>query len=287
MMKSILSVVVPIHDMHQKLNHLKQWISEISSLEVQVVLVDDFTSEESSREIKNLIGLYPKLNIKMTTGKFESPGKARNAGLQEATGAWVIFADSDDILYLEPILSCLLESKPKTIEVFQFRKLDFRSTKILKPLSTTASETDLVFDLGIWRMAFPASFLANHQFTEIRMGEDILYFLDVFESNPEIHFNSIHGYDYMVGSGTQLTADNGAIKELTLLLGELAHRIEIFKTASILARLIFFKNTLSVAKHLGVSKSYKYAWLSLLMFFSSSFSDKQKFIKIIGKYFKS
>ena len=286
-MKSILSVVVPIHDMHQKLNHLKQWISEISSLEVQVVLVDDFTSEESSREIKNLIGLYPKLNIKMIAGKFESPGKARNAGLQEATGAWVIFADSDDILYLEPILSCLLESKPKTIEVFQFRKLDFRSTKILKPLSTTASETDLVFDLGIWRMAFPASFLANHQFTEIRMGEDILYFLDVFESNSEIHFNSIHGYDYMVGSGTQLTADNGAIKELTLLLGELAHRIEIFKTASILARLIFFKNTLSVAKHLGVSKSYKFAWLSLLMFFSSSFRDKQKFIKIIGKYFKS
>jgi glycosyltransferase involved in cell wall biosynthesis len=273
--------------MHQKLSHLNHWISEISDFSVEVVLVDDFTSDDSSREIENLVERHSKLNVKLIKGKFNSPGKARNAGLSKTTGAWVIFADSDDVLYVQPILSCLSNSDPSTIEVFQFRELDFQSSRVLKPLSDTTSEIDLVMGLGIWRMAFPATFLGKHKFTEIRMGEDLLYFLDVFESNSKIHFNSIHGYDYLIGSGTQLTADRRAVNELTLLLGELAHRVDTFKRVNILARLFFFKNTLSVAKHLGTRKSYGYAWQSFLMFLSSSFKDKQKFVRIIGRYCRS
>lgn len=283
-MQCILSIVVPIHNMHQKLNQLNQWISTVPDTSVEVILVDDFTSEESSEEIEKLARFHSRLNMKLISGKFNSPGKARNAGLLEATGVWVIFADSDDTLYVEPVLNFLLKSNPINVEVFQFRELNFNSGKVLKPLSKTKSEIDLVISLGIWRIAFPRTFLINQKFSEMRMGEDLLFFLDVFEVNSEVHFNAIHGYDYLIGSGNQLTANKSAVSELPLLLGELAVRVETFNKVDTLARLSFFKNTLSLAKHLGPSRSYSYAWQTFLMFFFSPVKDKKELIRMIGKY---
>lgn len=286
-MECILTVVVPIHNMYKKLNRLNTWISIIGRSDVEVILVDDFTSEEASREIRDLVDCHSSVNIKLVWGQFKSPGKARNAGLLEATGLWVVFVDSDDILHPNPILSHLAKAEPKTIEVFQFRELDFSSSKILKALSKTSSEMDLVLNLGIWRIAFPTRFLVNKKFTEIRMGEDLLYFLDVFQDNSEINFNAIHSYDYLIGSGNQLTADIKALNDLTLLLDELAQRIDKFKHANTLAKLMYFKNTLSVAKHLGLMKYKKFALKSSVMFLSSNLRDKKKFIEILMKSFKS
>ncbi len=286
-MQYILSIIVPIHNMHQKLNHLNQWISNVPNTSVEVILVDDFTSQESSEEIENLVQFHSNLNIKLISGKFNSPGKARNTGLLEAKGVWVIFADSDDTLYVEPVLNFLMKSNPTNLEVFQFRELDFNTGKVLKPLSKTTSEIDLVMSLGIWRIAFPRTFLTNQKFTEIRMGEDLLFFLDVYEVNSKIHFNVTHGYDYLIGSGNQLTANKTAIRELPLLLGELAFRAETFKKIDTVARLSFVKNTLSFAKHLGLRKSYSYAWQAFLMFFFGRPREKKELIRMIGKYCRS
>ena len=286
-MECVLTVVVPIHNMYNKLNRLNDWISTIDGSEVEVILVDDFTSEESSREIRQLVDYHSKLNLKVVSGRYKSPGKTRNAGLSKATGLWVIFVDSDDIFHLPPILSHLAKLEPKTIEVFEFRELDFNSSRILTPLSETSSEIDLVLNLGIWRIAFPARFLVNKEFTDIRMGEDLLYFLDVFEDNPEVRFNSIHGYDYLIGSGTQLTSDDSALKDLTRLLDALSLKMNTYKKKNNLAELIFFKNTLSVAKHLGLIKSSKFALKSAMMFLRSRPGDKMKFIKIVLKSLKS
>lgn len=286
-MECLLTIVVPIHNMYKKLNRLNDWISTVERLDVEVILVDDFTSEESSREIQQLVDCHSGLNLKVVCGQYKSPGKARNAGLSKATGLWVIFVDSDDILYHTPILNHLEQVEPRAIEVFEFRELDFNSSKIHKALSETSSEIDLVLNLGIWRIAFPARFLENKEFTDIRMGEDLLYFLDVFEDNPEIKFNSIHGYDYLIGSGTQLTSDDNALKDLSRLLDALSPKINTFKKKNTLAKLIYFKNTFSMAKHLGLVKSNKYAFNSAMMFLRSSLGDKVEFFKIVWKSFKS
>ena len=286
-MECVLTIVVPIHNMYKKLNRLNDWISTVERLEVEVILVDDFTSEESSREIQQLVDCHSRLNLKVVSGQYKSPGKARNAGLSKATGLWVIFVDSDDIFHHTQILNHLEQAEPKAIEVFEFRELDFNSSKIHKALSETSSEIDLVLNLGIWRIAFPARFLENKKFTDIRMGEDLLYFLDVFEDNPEIRFNSIHGYDYLIGSGTQLTSDDSALKDLTRLLDALSLKMDTYKRKNNLAELIFFKNTLSVAKHLGLIKSSKFALKSALIFLRSTPGDKMKFINIVLKSLKS
>lgn len=282
-MTSSVSIVVPIHDMHRKLNNLKSSISELPLEGVEMILVDDFTSLDASLEIETLIAQSTAREVKLVKGNFGSPGAARNAGLSEATGDWIVFVDSDDRLYSRDLFDYLLPRPADQIQVFQFRKIDFTSGDILEPLSQTYSTSDLVFNLGLWRMAFPAKFLNKANFHNLMMGEDILFFLDVFHDHPDVKFVSIHTYDYLIGLGNQLTSSVDAIEDLFNLLGGLEQRIISFDDISGLARSLYFKNTLSAIKHLGFVRSVKYIRRSADWFIRSNFDEKRKFFSIFWK----
>lgn len=278
-----VSIVVPIHDMHRKLHNLKSTILEMPQVGVEIILVDDFTSSEASLEIENLIAEFTAKEVRLVKGNFGSPGAARNAGLSIATGDWIVFADSDDRLYAGELLDYLFPRPADQIQIFQFRKIDFTSGEILEPLSHTYSILDLVINLGLWRMAFPAKYLNKVSFHNLRMGEDILFFLDVLHDHPDAKFVSIHTYDYLMGLGNQLTSNVDAIEDLYNLLGELEQRMNSFDNISGLIKSLYFKNTLSAIIHLGFVRSMKYIRRSADWFMRSNFEEKRKFFSIFWK----
>jgi glycosyltransferase involved in cell wall biosynthesis len=278
-----VSIVVPIHDMHRKLHNLNSSISEMPLVGVEIILVDDFTSSEASLEIETVIAEFTAKQIKLVKGNFGSPGAARNAGLSIATGDWIVFADSDDRLYARELLDYLLPLPADQIQVFQFCKKDFSSGEILEPLSHTYSILDLVVNLGLWRMAFPVKYLNKVSFHNLRMGEDILFFLDVFHDYPNAKFVSIHTYDYLMGSGNQLTSSVDAIEDLFNLLGELEQRVNLYDNISGLVKSVYFKNTLSAIKHLGFVRSVKFVMRNVDWFIRSNFHEKRKYFVIFWK----
>ena len=278
-----VSIVVPIHDMYRKLNHLVSSISELPLVNIEIILVDDFTSFEASLEIETLIAQFAAKEIKLVKGNFGSPGAARNAGLSKATGDWILFLDSDDRLHPRELLDYLLACPADQIQVFQFRKLDFISGEVLEPLSRTYTTSDLVYNLGLWRIAFPGKFLTKVKFNDLRMGEDILFFLDVLHDHPDAKFLSIHTYDYVMGLGNQLTSNADAIKDLLGLLGELEQRINSFQNISGLVKSIYFKNTLSAVKNLGFKKSSSYIMKIANLIIWSKFDEKRNFFSICWK----
>ncbi len=278
-----ISVVVPIHDMHRKLQNLNASILEMPLGGVEIILVDDFTSSEASLEIENLIAEFSAKKIRLVKGNFGSPGKARNAGLSIATGDWIVFADSDDRLYARELLDYLLPLPAEQIQVFQFCKKNYSSGKILEPLSHTYSKLDLVINLGLWRMAFPAKYLRKASFHNLSMGEDILFFLDVFHDYPSAKFVSVHTYDYFMGLGNQLTSSVGAIGDLFNLLGELEQRVNLYDNISGLVKSFYFKNTLSAIKHLGFVRSLKYVMRNADWFIRSNFDEKRSYFVVFWK----
>jgi CII-binding regulator of phage lambda lysogenization HflD len=137
--------------------------------------------------------------------------------------------------------------------------------------------------MGLWRMAFPKKFLTEARFQNLRMGEDVLFFLDVFQNNSDVQFNSIHSYDYVMGLGNQLTSNWDALKDLSNLLNELERRIETFEDSKELVSLLYFKNTLSAIKHLGLIQSRRYIIKSARLFIVSRFEEKRNFFGIFWK----
>lgn len=282
-MRSSVSIVVPIHGMYKKLKYLNTLISELPSIGIEVILIDDFTSSEASLEINTIVTDFSTKEIKLVKGHFGSPGAARNAGLSEVTGDWIVFVDSDDRLHPSEFLDFLLARPADQIQIFQFRKIDFTSGKVLQPLSHTDSIFDLIFDIGLWRVAFPKKFLTEAKFQNLRMGEDVLFFLDVFKNNSDVQFNFIHTYDYVMGLGDQLTSNGDALKDLSNLLDELEQRIEIFENSKELVQHLYFKNTLSAIKHLGFIQSRKYMGKSARLILRSRFDEKRNFFSIFWK----
>lgn len=82
---------------------------------IEVVIVDDASTDETPGVAKGLSERHPELVRVVTLGRREGPGGARNAGLRETLGEFIQFLDSDDLLLPEKLARqvALLRSRPE------------------------------------------------------------------------------------------------------------------------------------------------------------------------------
>lgn len=93
-----ISVIVPVYNVE---NYLETCVESIVMQEdrfTEILLVDDGSTDGSSRICDELARKYKC--IRVTHKKNGGLSSARNAGLEEAKGTYILFVDSDD--YLEP-----------------------------------------------------------------------------------------------------------------------------------------------------------------------------------------
>lgn len=87
-----LSIIIPHYNSPDTLKTLLETIGFHN--DVEVIVVDD----KSTVEWKNIITEFPNVCFLENKSIKKGPGVARNIGLDKASGQWVLFADSDDIL---------------------------------------------------------------------------------------------------------------------------------------------------------------------------------------------
>ncbi|MCM1139496.1 MAG: glycosyltransferase [Muribaculum sp.] len=92
-----VSVIIPVYNASQYLAECLESIISGRLKEIEVIAVDD-GSTDNSLDILNEYKV--KYGIKVLTQQNSGPAKARNAGLNVATGEFVGFVDSDD--WVEP-----------------------------------------------------------------------------------------------------------------------------------------------------------------------------------------
>ena len=91
MKKINYSFVIPHHNRPELLNRLLDTIPERE--DIQIIVVDD-NSDDDKKPAINRNGVQLIYIDKEHT---KGAGKARNVGMEEAKGEWLLFADSDDI----------------------------------------------------------------------------------------------------------------------------------------------------------------------------------------------
>lgn len=104
MKKGILvSVIVPVYNMEKFLSRCIDSILGQSYANTEIILVDDGSRDGSLKICRTYEGGYS--NIHVVAKENGGVSTARNAGLEIASGDWIMFVDPDD--YLEP--SCVEE----------------------------------------------------------------------------------------------------------------------------------------------------------------------------------
>lgn len=94
-----VSVVVPVYNAEEYLNRCVDSLLKQTLKEIEIILVDDGSTDSSSQ----ICDEYAKnnSNIKVLHLENGGPARARNKGIEIATGEYIGFADSDDYCHPE------------------------------------------------------------------------------------------------------------------------------------------------------------------------------------------
>lgn len=95
-----VSVVVPIYNKEKYINHSIETIRNQTYCNMEIILVDDGSTDRSPQIIDDYAGMDDRIVIVHQENAGE--GAARNAGISIATGEYIIFVDADD--YVERML---------------------------------------------------------------------------------------------------------------------------------------------------------------------------------------
>jgi len=88
-----LSVVIPVYNEHQTLREVVEKVLAVP-LDLEVVCVDDGSTDGSRQILAQLAGAHPQIRI-LLQPRNQGKGAALRRGIQEATGDFVIIQDAD------------------------------------------------------------------------------------------------------------------------------------------------------------------------------------------------
>ncbi|MGW1029896.1 bifunctional glycosyltransferase/CDP-glycerol:glycerophosphate glycerophosphotransferase [Streptomyces sp. NPDC002577] len=91
------SVIVPVHKVQAYLHECLESVLEQSFTDLELIAVDDCSPDGSGTIIDEFAASDPRVQAVHLTENV-GLGRARNAGMEHATGEYLIFLDSDDVL---------------------------------------------------------------------------------------------------------------------------------------------------------------------------------------------
>ena len=276
-----LSVVVPIHNLRNRIENLNSWMIDISRFSIYVILVFDNEETLVTDSILKLIQDYKIDNVTVLNGVYGSPGASRNAGKILVKTDWIAFWDADDLPNLVEVDKMLLGiNRHRNIDavIGNFKIFDRLSGKTtprhsLNWLSVTRNP-------GIWRWVFRSDSIQGINFQEFLMGEDVIFLMEFLNRYPIILKSNESFYTYYVGNFDQLTSDKNAVSQLSEVLKEVITLMKI-KNSSFLANLISLRIFFSYVKNTAVTRIkirsiFVYVVVFLIFQFRSIYGSKNK-----------
>lgn len=90
------SVVIPLHNKQEFIGAtLRSACHQAGGSDVEVIVIDDGSTDESAARVSE----FGDRRIRLIQQPNAGVAAARNRGIQEASGEWVVFLDADDILH--------------------------------------------------------------------------------------------------------------------------------------------------------------------------------------------
>lgn len=109
-----LSVIVPIYNSEKYISEcLESIINQNTNYKYEIVCIDDGSRDDSASIVEKLILNNPSANIRLIKQENRGHAGAKNRGIAESKGKYIMFVDSDDMI-LPDMVSNLLNEAYKT-----------------------------------------------------------------------------------------------------------------------------------------------------------------------------
>jgi len=209
-MNELISVIVPIYNVERYLKRCVESIRSQSYANLEIILVDD----ESPDSCPKICDDYKEVDsrIKVIHQKNKGLSGARNAGIDIATGEYLVFVDSDDFLDKEFIL-VLYEAAKNTGSDIALCKYEYVKGDVLtqshKPGETfqytgiklieMMYSPDGAFFVVAWNKLYHKSLFATIRYPQGRIHEDEATTHKLYYEAKQGVFVNRYLYGYFIG----------------------------------------------------------------------------------------
>ena len=157
-----ISVIIPVRDLGQKIAECLDSIAaqDADKSEYEVLVIFDSCADDSEQVVRAWSALHPDVNIRLFKCSCKCPGGARNVGLDNASGEYIMFADGDDRLINPSAMTILLDAVKGHNAV---RVTDHEVTPPMVKFSDR---------LTLWLHFFSRKLIGSDRFTNMQLCED-------------------------------------------------------------------------------------------------------------------
>lgn len=219
---ALVSAIVPVHN---AMPHLPACIKSILNQTVpvdEIICIDDGSTDESVPYLDELARTHPLVSV--IRQECAGVSAARNRGLQQAHGTYVLFVDSDDFIaedLVEKALACAQEHSAE-MTIFGFDEY-YGNSNIFIPreicpeedlYGTAFSLADMMLPSpylvtpNVWRILFDRAFLMENGLAfheDLRTSEDLALIYEALFSAKRIALVPDRLYHYRRDGGETLT----------------------------------------------------------------------------------
>lgn len=211
-----VSIIMPVYNAQ---NYLRESVNAVLSQtyeDFELILVDDGSKDDSYSLCRTFAEQDDR--IRLFQKKNGGPGSARNYGLDNAKGEYILFADSDDVIAsdcLETVLALAQENDANAV-IYNFDILTPEGQLLESgeehPMENGVFSADELFALTYEKNGYVFSFLCNKllkrdcfeklRFLSLRMCEDEVIFPRLMDRCKRICMTEKVLYHYYERSGS-------------------------------------------------------------------------------------
>jgi glycosyltransferase involved in cell wall biosynthesis len=217
----VLTIVVPVYNAQTTISRIVEKILHRDYRDFELILVDDGSTDDSLALMRELS--EDDSRVRIFSQSNSGPAAARNLGLSQARGEYLMFIDSDDD-FSGAIFTTMVETierKHSDMVVCSYDRVESSGShdpQIFTPRTIARDPQDpeefpaqILESLGssgalynLWGKIYRTSIIRSNDLRfrdDLRFGEDLLFNLDYYLHASAIDFIDAILYFYHVGDG--------------------------------------------------------------------------------------
>ena len=201
----MVSVIIPVYNSELYLSRSIDAVLRQTYTNIEVVLVDDGSTDESSYICDDYVGKDARVSVYHQLNKGASI--ARKNGIGYAKGEWLTFVDSDDIVendYIERLFNAMQKFRVEIVACDQIKHVEGTDVVVEKDKESILLDEKELHDRffkyqfwGFWGKIYHKSVFNGMYFPEYTINEDYVVMAQLFDRYKQMAYVPIGLYHYM------------------------------------------------------------------------------------------
>lgn len=216
-MKKYVSIIIPVYNLENYIVNCLKSITAQTYENLEIICIDDGSSDKSAEIIKKIAEFDGR--VKYYFQENAGVSAARNRGLEEATGDYVMFVDGDDYLHYQAVELFVNEIEKSGCDMVCAREIYTPNSNVkMQPITGYEAHDATVEELfdnstnrcmgkSVWGKIFKAEVARQSSFpVGISNGEDAYYIITLLDKGIKMRCIGAELYYYLNRPNSTVTS---------------------------------------------------------------------------------